>query len=244
MNEKQLKRYSRQILMPEVGKDGQEKLLESKVLIIGAGGLGSAAIQFLASAGVGFIGIADGDVVDVSNLQRQTIHAGNVGMNKAESAKKFVEKLNEDVKVKAYPFNVSAENSEIVKGYDIVLDCTDNIESKFLINDICIEFGIPYIHASVVKFMGEVMTVLPKKTACYRCLFKEIPKDVMTAEQFGVISAAPGVIGSIQAVESLKFLLNIGELLTNRMLYIDLLSMEFFDVKIERDANCPVCGEL
>uniref|UniRef100_A0A7J3TJH4 HesA/MoeB/ThiF family protein n=1 Tax=Geoglobus ahangari TaxID=113653 RepID=A0A7J3TJH4_9EURY len=242
LNRIQMERYSRQIKIPEVGVEGQEKLLKSKVLIIGAGGLGSSAIQFLAAAGIGRLGIVDYDRVDTSNLQRQTIHARKVGLNKAVSAKIFVKDLNEDVKVDVYPKRIE-EIPEIIKKYDIVLDCTDNLKSKFFINDLCVRYSTPYVHASAVGFMGEIMTVIPKTTACYRCVFKTIPKEAITSEEFGVISAAPGVIGAMQALEAIKYLLGLN-LITNRLLYMDFLSTEFVDIRVERDPNCPVCGTI
>ncbi len=243
LNRIQIEKYSRQIKIPEVGVEGQKKLLKSKVLVIGAGGLGSSAIQFLSAAGVGMLGIVDYDRVEISNLQRQTIHAGKIGLNKAVSAKIFVKELNEDIKVDAYPTKIE-EIPEIIKKYDIVLDCTDNLESKFFINDLCIRYNTSYVHASAVGFMGEIMTVIPKTTACYRCLFKSIPKEVITSEEFGVISAAPGVVGAMQALEAIKYLLGVGNLITNRLLYMDFLSMEFVDIKVERDPNCLGCGTI
>jgi len=163
----QIERYSRQIKI--VGVEGQEKLLKSKVLVIGAGGLGSSAIQFLAASGIGRLGVVDPDRVEISNLQRQTIHAGRIGLNKAESARLFARQLNEDVEVDAYPTKIE-EIPEIVREYDVVLDCVDDLKSKFFINDICVKYGVPYVHASAVGFVGEIMTVI-KDTACYRCVF-------------------------------------------------------------------------
>ncbi len=245
LTDEQIKRYARQIIMPEVGVKGQKKLLESSVLVVGAGGLGSPAIQYLAGAGIGKIGIVDGDVVDISNLQRQTIHAGNLGMNKAESAKLFVEKLNPDVEVEAYPFNVTPENArELVKNYDVVLDCTDNFVARFLINDACVIEEVPFVHAAVLRFEGEIMTVVPKETACYRCVFKHAPPPgtVPSCQEAGVIGATVGVLGTLQAVEAIKVLLDIGEILANRMLHVDLLTMDFTELKLRKDPECPVCS--
>ncbi|WP_290901572.1 HesA/MoeB/ThiF family protein [Ferroglobus sp.] len=245
LTEEQIKRYARQIIMPEIGVKGQLKLLESSVLVVGAGGLGSPAIQYLAGAGVGRIGIVDGDEVDISNLQRQTIHAGNLGMNKAESAKTFVEKLNPDVKVDVYPFNLTPENArEIIRKYDVVLDCTDNFVARFLINDACVIEEVPFVHAAVLRFEGELMTIVPKESACYRCVFKHAPPPgtVPTCQEAGVVGATVGVLGTLQAIEAIKLLLGIGEPLVNRMLHIDLLTMDFTELKLRKDPECPVCS--
>ncbi len=245
LTDEQIKRYARQIIMPEIGVKGQLKLLESSVLVVGAGGLGSPAIQYLAGAGVGRIGIVDGDEVDISNLQRQTIHAGNLGMNKAESAKTFVEKLNPDVKVDVYPFNLTPENArEIIRKYDVVLDCTDNFVARFLINDACVIEEVPFVHAAVLRFEGELMTIVPKESACYRCVFKHAPPPgtVPTCQEAGVVGATVGVLGTLQAIEAIKLLLGIGEPLVNRMLHIDLLTMDFTELKLRKDPECPVCS--
>ncbi|AIY90145.1 HesA/MoeB/ThiF family protein [Geoglobus acetivorans] len=245
MNEEQIKRYARQIIMPEIGVKGQRKLLESKVLVVGAGGLGSPAIQYLAGAGVGHIGIVDGDAVDISNLQRQTIHAGNLGKNKAESAKEFVERLNPDVEVTVYPFHLDPENArEIVREYDVVLDCTDNFVARFLINDACVIEGIPFVHAAVLRFEGEIMTIVPGETACYRCVFRHAPPpgSVPTCQEAGVIGATVGVLGTLQSIEAIKLLTGIGEPLKNRMLVVDLLTMDFTELKLKKDPECPVCS--
>ncbi len=245
MDEEQIKRYARQIIMPEIGVKGQRKLLESSVLVVGAGGLGSPAIQYLAGAGVGRIGIADGDNVDISNLQRQTIHAGNLGKNKAESAKEFVEKLNPDVEVEVYPFHLDPENvREIVKGYDVVLDCTDNFVSRFLLNDACVIEGVPLVHAAVLRFEGEIMTIVPSESACYRCVFSHAPPpgSVPTCQEAGVVGATVGTLGTLQAIEAIKLLLGIGEVLTSRMLHIDLLTMDFTELKLKKNPDCPICS--
>jgi len=245
MDDEQIKRYARQIIMPEIGVKGQRKLLESSVLVVGAGGLGSPAIQYLAGAGVGRIGIADGDQVDISNLQRQTIHAGNLGKNKAESAKDFVERLNPDVRVDVYPFHLDPENvRETVKKYDAVLDCTDNFVSRFLLNDACIIEGKPLVHAAVLRFEGEIMTIVPEKSACYRCVFSHAPPpgSVPTCQEAGVVGATVGVLGTLQAIEAIKLLLDIGEPLTDRMLHVDLLTMDFTELKLRKNPECPICS--
>ncbi len=245
LTDEQIKRYARQIIMPEIGVKGQLKLLESSVLVVGAGGLGSPAIQYLAGAGVGRIGVVDGDSVDISNLQRQTIHAGNLGMNKAESAKIFVEKLNPDVRVDVYPFNLTPENArDIIRKYDVVLDCTDNFVARFLINDACVIEEVPFVHAAVLRFEGEIMTIIPKETACYRCVFKHAPPPgtVPTCQEAGVIGATVGVLGTLQAIEAIKVITGIGETLANRMLHVDLLTMDFTELRLRKDPECPVCS--
>ncbi len=245
MNDEQIKRYARQIIMPEIGVSGQRKLLESKVLVVGAGGLGSPAIQYLAGAGVGKLGIADGDVVDISNLQRQTIHAGNLGKNKAESAGEFVRKLNPDVEVVVYPSHISPDNArEIVRDYDVVLDCTDNFTARFLLNDACVIEGVPLVHAAVLRFEGEIMTIVPGKSACYRCVFSHAPPpgSVPTCQEAGVVGATVGVLGTLQAIEAIKLILGIGDVLSDRMLHVDLLSMDFTELKLRKNPDCPVCS--
>ena len=243
LSEEQIKRYARQLIMPEIGGSGQLKLLESSVIVIGAGGLGSSAIQYLAGAGVGRIGIVDGDLVDITNLQRQTIHAGNLGMNKAESAASFVRKLNEDVEVKVYPVKMTVENvRDIIRGYDVVLDCTDNFPSRYLINDACILEGIPLVHSAVLRFIGEIMTILPD-SACYRCVFPEAPPPgvIPSCQEAGIAGVTTGVFGVFQATEAIKLILGLG-VLENKMLYADLLTMDFDLIDIRKDENCPACG--
>jgi len=243
LTEEQIRRYARQLIMPEIGGSGQSKLLDSSVLVIGAGGLGSAAIQYLAGAGVGRIGIVDGDEVDITNLQRQTIHAGNLGMNKAESAASFVRKLNEDVEVKAYPTKVDVENvREVIAGYDVVLDCTDNFPSRYLINDACVLESVPLVHSAVLRFIGEIMTIVPG-SSCYRCVFPEAPPpgSVPSCQEAGIAGVTTGIFGVLQATEAIKLILRL-EVLENRMLYADLLTMEFDVIDVRKDENCPVCS--
>ncbi|MEN6396505.1 MAG: molybdopterin-synthase adenylyltransferase MoeB [Methanoregula sp.] len=247
MREDQIERYSRNIILKEVGGKGQKKLLESKVLIIGAGGLGSPAALYLAAAGVGTIGLADGDTVDLTNLQRQVIHfTKDVGARKADSAKEKIAQLNPDVDVKIHPEMVRAVNAqEIIAGYDFVIDGTDNFAAKFLINDACILLNKPYSHAGILRFNGQMMTVKPRKSTCYRCVFKVPPPigAVPSCAEAGVLGAMAGVIGTLQAVETLKYLLGVGDLLTDRLLIFDALPMNFREVKITRNPACPVCGE-
>ena len=230
-------RYIRQI--PIIGEEGQKKLMKAKVLVVGAGGLGSSVIAYLASAGVGKLGIADGDVVEEHNLQRQIIHAGNIGMNKAESAKKFVEKLNPDVDVVAYPFNINPSNVlEIVKDYDIVVSCPDNFGTRLLLNDACRILGKPMVHAAIFGFEGEAMTIVD--TPCYRCLYTTFPKMEGGAAT-AVMGFTAGLFGCIQASEAIKLILGM-EVLKGRLLRIDLRTMEFFDVEISTNPNCPICN--
>ena len=243
----QLERYSRHIILKEIGVRGQKKLLNAKVLIIGAGGLGAPAAMYLAAAGVGTIGIADADAVDLSNLQRQVIHSTNdLGKPKVESARETMEAINPDVKVVTYHEFISSYNIlDIIKDYDFVLDGTDNFPAKFLINDACVMAQKPFCHAGIIRFRGQLMTYVPGEGPCYRCVFKNPPpKDaVPTCKQAGVIGAMAGVIGCLQAMEAVKFITGAGELLTGTLLTYDGLTNEFRRVKLPRDVHCAVCGE-
>ena len=243
----QLERYSRHIILKEVGAKGQKKLLNAKVLIIGAGGLGSPVALYLAAAGVGTIGIADADDVDLSNLQRQVIHTTkDVGTPKVESAKKTMEEINPDVKVITYHTFVTSENIlDLIKDYDFVIDGTDNFPAKFLINDACVMAKKPFSHAGIIRFQGQLMTYVPGKGPCYRCVFRNPPpKDaVPTCKQAGVIGAMGGVIGSLQAMEAIKYIIGKGDLLTGRLLTYDALKMEFHTIKLPKDHHCAICGD-
>lgn len=248
--EEQIKRYARHIILPEVGGKGQEKLLNSKVLVIGAGGLGSPAILYLAAAGVGTIGIVDFDVVDFSNLQRQVIHnTERVGTPKVESAKKTVEMLNPDVKVITYNTRISKENiMDIIKDYDVVLDGTDNFPTRFLINDACYFAGKPLVSAAMLRFEGQVSVFdyrMKEKSPCYRCLFPEPPPPglVPSCQEAGILGSIGGIMGCIQATEAIKLILGIGEPLVGKLLIMDALSMDFRKVKLRKDPSCPLCGE-
>lgn len=247
LTDEQIERYSRHIILKEVGARGQKKLLESSVLIIGAGGLGAPAAMYLAAAGVGTIGIADADDVDLSNLQRQIIHSTeDIGKPKVLSAAETMEKINPDVKVNTYHTFVDASNiRELVRKYDFIIDGTDNFPAKFLINDACVLEKKPFSHAGIIRFKGQLMTYVPGKGPCYRCVFKNPPpKDaVPTCKQAGVIGAMGGVIGSLQAMEAIKYIIGKGELLTGYLLTYDALTMEFRKIKLPADtANCAVCG--
>jgi thiazole biosynthesis adenylyltransferase ThiF len=248
--EEQIKRYARHIILPEVGGKGQEKLLNSKVLVIGAGGLGSPAILYLAAAGVGTIGIVDFDVVDFSNLQRQVIHnTERVGTPKVESAKRTVEMLNPDVKVITYNIRISKENiMDIIKDYDVVLDGTDNFPTRFLINDACYFAGKPLVSAAMLRFEGQVSVFdfrMKEQSPCYRCLFPEPPPPglVPSCQEAGILGSIGGIMGCIQATEAIKLILGIGEPLVGKLLIMDALSMDFRKVKLRKDPNCPLCGE-
>lgn len=244
----QLERYSRHIILKEVGAKGQKKLLNAKVLIIGAGGLGAPAAMYLAAAGVGTIGIADADEVDLSNLQRQIIHAtSDIGKAKVQSAKETMEAINPDVTVNTYRTFVTSENiMDLIKDYDFIIDGTDNFPAKFLINDACVMAKKPFSHAGIIRFKGQLMTYVPEKGPCYRCVFKNPPpKDaVPTCKQAGVIGAMGGVIGSLQAMEAVKYIIGKGDLLTGYLLTYDALTMEFRKVKLpENTSKCAVCGD-
>ena len=245
--EERLERYSRHLILKEIGFQGQERLYHGKVLIIGAGGLGAPAALYLAAAGVGTVGIVDADRVDLSNLQRQIIHhTPDVGALKVESAAAKMRAINPDVTVRAYPQFVTADNIEaILRGYDFVIDGTDNFAAKFLINDACVLAGIPYSHGGILRFNGQTMTVLPRQSACYRCVFTKPPPPgaVPTCSQAGVLGAIAGMLGAIQAAEALKHLTRAGHPLTDSLLTFEALEMNFRKVKIKRNPECPICGE-
>ena len=244
----QLERYSRHIILKEVGAKGQKKLLNGKVLIIGAGGLGAPAAMYLAAAGIGTIGIADADEVELSNLQRQIIHGTeDLGKAKVQSAKETIERMNPDVTVHTYrTFVDSKKILELIKEYDFIIDGTDKFPAKFLINDACVMAGKPFSHAGIIGFKGQLMTYVPGQGPCYRCVFKNPPpKDaVPTCKQAGVIVAMGGVIGSLQAMEAIKYILGVGDLLTGYLLTYDALTMEFRKIKLPKHVpDCPICGE-
>jgi molybdopterin/thiamine biosynthesis adenylyltransferase len=247
LNDEQIERYSRHILLQDVGGAGQQKIVNAKVLIIGAGGLGAPAALYLAAAGVGTLGIIDGDRVDLSNLQRQVIHfTPDVGKPKVQSAKEKINQLNPDVNVVTYEDVVHAGNIlDIIKDYDFILDGTDNFSAKFLINDACVMAGKPYSHGGILRFDGQSMTVIPGETACYRCVFHSPPPKnaVPTCSQAGVLGAIAGMLGTIQATEVLKYIVGFGDLLTNRMLIFNAKTMAFRNAKFNRNPKCGVCGE-
>lgn len=249
LTDEQIERYSRHILLKEVGTKGQKKLLNAKVLIIGAGGLGSPAALYLAAAGVGTIGIADADVVDLSNLQRQVIHnTQNIGKAKVLSAKEAMEAINPDVKVITYQTFVDSTNiRELIRDYDFILDGTDNFPAKFLVNDACVMEKKPFSHAGIIRFKGQLMTYVPGQGPCYRCIFKNPPPldAVPTCKQAGVIGAMGGVIGSLQAMEAIKYITGVGELLVGYLLTYDAIKQEFHKIKLPEESvhKCGICGD-
>ena len=247
LTEKQIERYSRHIILEQVGGTGQEKLLNSKVLIIGAGGLGAPAGLYLAAAGVGTIGIVDSDKVDLTNLQRQIIHhTSDVGTEKTKSAENTIKAINPDVTVHTYQTKIEAKNIlDIIRKYDFVIDGTDNFPAKFLINDACYFEKIPFSHAGILRFTGQLITVLPGETTCYRCIFNAPPpaNAVPSCSQAGVLGVLAGVIGSLQATEAIKYLLGLGKLQTGTLLTYDALEMNFRPVKLNRNPDCPLCGK-
>jgi molybdopterin/thiamine biosynthesis adenylyltransferase/rhodanese-related sulfurtransferase len=243
----QKQRYSRHLLIPEVGSEGQAKLLGSKALLIGAGGLGSPAALYLAAAGVGTIGLVDFDVVDVSNLQRQIVHTTErVGERKVESARIAINALNPEVKVNAHEEMLVASNVErIIAGYDVILDGTDTFETRYILNDAAVAAGIPVIHASVFRFEGQLTTFVPYEGPCYRCLYPTPPPPELApgCSVAGVLGVVPGILGLLQTNEALKVLLGIGNTLAGRLLLFDALETEFTELQLRRDPNCPVCSD-
>ncbi|MDE7310805.1 MAG: HesA/MoeB/ThiF family protein [Eubacterium sp.] len=247
LTRQQKERYARHLTMDQIGIAGQERLLHAKVCIIGAGGLGSPAALYLAAAGVGTIGIADADDVELSNLQRQILHGdADLGVKKVLSTKETLERVNPGLKVLTYPVYVNAENiADIIQNYDFVVDAADNFPTKFLINDACVQAEKPFVHAGVIRFQGQLMTYVPGQGPCYRCIFKGIPPQgaVPSAKQAGILGAVCGVVGSLEAMEAIKYILGAGELLTGRMLVYDGLRAQFRTVKLpSRVEDCAVCG--
>lgn len=247
LTEEQIERYSRQILLPDVGGKGQEKLLKAKVLVVGAGGLGSPCAFYLAAAGVGKIGVVDSDCVELNNLQRQILHTTeDIGIPKAESARKRLKSLNPEVEVVTYQYRLTSRNiGEIIKEYDIVVDGSDNFPTRYLVNDACILTGKPLVHAGILRFDGQALTILPRQSACYRCLFSEPPPPglVPSCQEAGVLGVVAGVLGLIQANEVLKYILGIGELLVDKLLIFDALNSSFRIVKAHRNPRCAICSD-
>ncbi len=243
----QISRYSRHLIMPEVGVEGQEKLINSKVLCIGAGGLGSPLALYLAAAGVGNLGILDFDVVDFSNLQRQIIHSEmNVGTLKVDSAKERLEELNSDINITTYNERLTSENAmEIFKGYDLVIDGTDNFATRYLVNDTCVLLGIPNVYGSIFRFEGQVSVFDAKRGPCYRCLYPEPPPPglVPSCAEGGVLGVLPGIIGTMQAAEAIKIIIEKGTPLIGKLLFLDVMEMKIDELILRKDKNCPICGE-
>jgi molybdopterin/thiamine biosynthesis adenylyltransferase/rhodanese-related sulfurtransferase len=248
LDEEKLARYSRHLLIPEVGVEGQQRLLESNILLIGAGGLGSPAALYLAAAGVGRIGIVDDDRVDASNLQRQVLHStGELGESKAESARQTIEDLNPDVQVVTYQERLTSENVDRIlsEGWELVVDGADNFPTRYLLNDASVWHQVPVVHGSIYRFEGQVTVFKPYEGPCYRCLFPQPPPPELapSCAEGGVLGVLPGVIGSLQANEALKLALGIGEPLIGRLLLFEALSTRFDEVSVRRDPDCPVCGD-
>jgi molybdopterin/thiamine biosynthesis adenylyltransferase/rhodanese-related sulfurtransferase len=247
LNPEQRNRYSRHLLLPEVGEAGQQRLLESKVLLLGAGGLGSPAALYLAAAGVGTLGIVDMDIVDASNLQRQILHnMDRIGERKVDSAKKTITLLNPDVDVVTYDVRFGADNVlDMVEGYDVVIDGTDNFPTRYLLNDASVLTRIPVVHGSIFRFEGQVTVFKPYEGPCYRCMLPEPPPPELapSCAEAGVLGVLPGIIGSIQALETIKLLLDLGDPLIGRLLAYDALEQSFRTFKVRRDPTCPTCGD-
>ena len=244
----QRSRYSRHLLIPEVGEDGQQRLLDARVLLVGAGGLGSPASLYLAAAGVGTLGIVDADVVDESNLQRQIVHSTDrLGEPKVASAKRTLEALNPDVRVVPYQERLTSENVEriLADGWDVIVDGADNFPTRYLVNDASVWHGIPVVHGSIFRFEGQVTVFKPHDGPCYRCLFPQPPPPELapSCAEGGVLGVLPGIIGSLQANEALKLILDRGDSLAGRLLLFDALGTTLDEVSVRRNPDCPVCGD-
>lgn len=245
-SKEQAQRYARHFVLKEIGVAGQKRLSQSSVLVIGAGALGSSALLYLAAAGIGTIGIADGDRVALSNLSRQNIHrTSSVGALKTESAKAALVALNPDIAVRSIPEHVTPDNIQTaIAPYDFILDCTDRFETKFLINDACVLMEKPYSHAGAVRFEGQAMTYVPGRGGCLRCVLAGVPENASTCAEAGVLGTIPGILGCVQATEAVKYLLGIGTLLTGRVFHMDGLTMRTQTVHIgAAREDCPVCGK-
>lgn len=245
--EAQIRRYSRQIILPHLGGKGQRRLLSSKVLVVGAGGLGSPAALYLAAAGVGTLGIVDFDAVELSNLHRQILHSTpDLGRPKTESAGDAIQGLNPDVDLALHQERLTSENAlAILEAYDVVVEGSDNFPTKYLVNDACVFLGKPLVLGAVYQFEGQASVFLPGEGPCYRCIFPEPPPPgaVPSCQEAGVLGVVPGLIGCIQATETIKLLLGAGETLVGRFLIYDALNMDFTELRVERDRECPVCGD-
>lgn len=247
LSKKQVNRYARQIILSEIGGEGQKKLLDSRVLIVGVGGLGSSCAIYLAAAGIGNIGIVDFDKVELNNFQRQIIHSESyVNKPKVESAKNRIKELNNDVEVITYNIKLTPENAlDIISNYDIVADCTDNFPSRYLVNDACVLTNKPFVHAAILQFYGQAITILPDKSACYRCFLPDPPPpdSISSCEEAGVIGTVVGIMGIIQANEIIKYILDIGELLSGKLLIFDSLDSSFEKILIKKNPKCAICGK-
>lgn len=243
----QIQRYSRQLILPEIGVTGQEKLRQSSVLIVGAGGLGCPAALYLAAAGVGKLGIIDRETVALTNLHRQILYGTeDLGRPKSHAAKQRLAALNPEIEVAAIQENLSADTAfDRLRGYDVVLDGSDNVATRYLVNDACVLLGLPLIYGGVVRLQGQIMAIRPRYSACFRCVFPEPPpaEGALNCQDAGVLGAAAGIIGSLMAHEAIKLLVGIGEPLTDRLLVFDGLTSRWREVPLRRDFRCAVCGE-
>ena len=247
LSAEQKQRYNRNILLTGISEEGQAKLLNASVLIVGAGGLGSPVAYYLAAAGIGHIGLVDDDIVDISNLQRQILHTvADLGRTKAVSAREKLEKLNPELKITAYCYRLNSENiKEIFSRYDIVVDAVDSFATRYLINKACLELRLPFVHGAVLGMVGQVTTLLPGEGPCYTCLFPKPPvKAVPTAAEVGILGAVAGIIGSIQATEVIKYITGVGSLLTGRILMLDASGMVFQSVTVSRNPECLECSSV
>lgn len=244
LNEDHLKHYSRNIKLDNFGVAGQEKLLSSSVLVAGAGGLGSPVIAYLAASGIGRIGIVDCDTLERSNLNRQVIHSIDyIGIEKVISARNFVNKLNPDVKIEIYPMEVDSGNIVgLISKYDLVLDCLDTLQLTFLLNDTCVNLNKPLVHAGVVGYTGQLMTVIPRQTACLRCIFPNLSEDLgPTSFEIGILGATAGTLGCLMSIEAIKYFLGMN-LTSNKLLVFDSINATFKTLKVSKSANCKVCS--
>jgi adenylyltransferase/sulfurtransferase len=240
-------RYHRQIILPQIGLEGQERLKNASILLVGAGGLGSPAALYLSAAGVGRLGVVDDDVVELSNLQRQVLHdTPSVGRSKTESAHRRIARINPDVRVEEHAVRLRSDNAlRIMEGWDVVVDGSDNFPTRYLVNDACVLLGIPFVYGAVFRFEGQVSVFARPGGPCYRCLFRDPPPPdaVPTCAEAGVLGVLPGLVGTIQATEAIKLVLGIGDSLGGRLLLVDTLPMQFREVELRRDADCVVCGD-
>lgn len=247
LTEEQVERYSRQILLPQVGGKGQQRIRNARVLCVGAGGLGSPAAYYLVAAGIGALGLVEMDVVDISNLQRQILHfTKDIGRPKVESASEKLSALNPDVALELHRTRLTSENAlEIIEKYEVVVDGCDNFPTRYLVNDACVFLKKPIVHGSVFRFEGQVTVFAAGEGPCYRCLYPlpPAPGEVPSCQEAGVLGVVPGFIGSLQAAEALKLILGVGETLVGRLVVYDALAMSFREFKLRRDPECPVCGD-
>ncbi len=247
LDEKQLLRYSRQLILKEIGTNGQKKISEAKILVIGAGGLGSPALSYLAAAGVGTLGVVDFDKVGISNLQRQILFTtDDINKSKVETAKKRLNQMNPEVKIIEYDVRLDIDNIEdVIKDYDVVIDATDNYVTRYLVSDCCYFLKKPVIEGAVLGFVGILMTIIPDKSPCYRCLYPMPPKSgtAPTCSDIGIMGMVAGTIGSLQALEAIKVILGIGETLSGKVLFFDGLDFSMREMKLDMDDKCPLCGK-